>query len=161
MVARRHMGRSAERTDLAVSERWRGPRGGAPGWGPDRPWRRGPAVRLAMFVALVQVVGSTIAGKHQPTARVLDNWGYLLLLAGPLALTLRRRCRVPVAGVTIAATVAYLLLGYPYGPVLFAPVVAVIGALRAGYRTAVWILVGSAYALCVGLGRLPGVPARY
>jgi signal transduction histidine kinase len=118
-------------------------------------------VRLAVFVALVEVIGSTIAGRHQPTARALDNWGYLLLLAGPVALMLRRRYRLPVAAVTIAATVAYLLLGYPYGPVLFAPVVAVIGALRAGYRTAVWILVGAGYALCVGLGRLPGVPARY
>ncbi|TML30520.1 MAG: sensor histidine kinase [Actinobacteria bacterium] len=58
---------------------------------------------------------------------------------------------------TIAATVAYLLLGYPYGPVVVAPLVAVLGALRAGYRRAVWALTGTGYLLLVGLGRVPAL----
>src|SRR5262249_41883016 len=62
--------------------------------------------------------------------------------------------RVPVVAVTVAATAAYLLLRYPYGPVVLAPVVAMIGALRAGYRTAVWTVAGIGYALLVGLGRV-------
>lgn len=128
-----------------------------------RGWRpgRAPAVRLAILVAVVQVIGTTVTARHQPAARELHFWGYLLLLAGPVALLLRRRYRVAVAAVAIGVTVAYLLFGYPYGPVLFAPAVAMIGALRAGWRVPVWVLAGVAYLLCVGLGRVPGVHLRY
>ncbi len=118
-------------------------------------------MRLAVFVAVVQLVGTGIARHDQPTARVLDQWGYLLLLTGPVALLVRRRYRVPVVAVTIAATVTYLLAGYPYGPVVLAPLVAVIGALRVGLRVPVWLLAGAGYVVMVGLGRLPGVHARY
>src|SRR5690349_13775500 len=99
-----------------------------------RGWRpgRAPAVRLAIFVALVELIGTTAAARHELHARPLHVWGYLLLLAGPVALLFRRRYRVAATGVAIGVTVAYLLLGYPYGPVILAPVVAVIGALRAG-----------------------------
>jgi signal transduction histidine kinase len=132
-------------------------------WARRRGWRRGhaPPVRLAILVAVVQVVGSNFTRHGQPLAHALDPWGYLLLLAGPVALLFRRRYRVGTALVTIAVTVAYLLLGYPYGPVVLAPVVAVIGALRAGKRVPVWVAAGVAYALCVGLGRLPDVHLRY
>jgi signal transduction histidine kinase len=76
-------------------------------------------------------------------------------------LVVRRRYRVSAVAVTIGATVTYLLLGYPYGPVVAAPIVAVIGALRAGRRVPVWVLTGAGYVLLVGLGRLPGVHLRY
>jgi signal transduction histidine kinase len=127
----------------------------------QRPWRGAPPVRLALFAGLIQVVGSRFAAHDQLAARSLDPWGYLLLLAGPAALLVRRRHRVPVVAATIAVTVAYLVLGYPYGPVFFAPVVAMIGALREGRRVPVWILTGAGYALCVGLGWLPGVHLHY
>jgi len=126
-----------------------------------RPWRGAPPVRLALFAGAIQVIGSRFAAHDQLAARSLNLWGYLLLLAGPAALLLRRRYRVPVVAATIAVTVAYLVLGYPYGPVFFAPIVAMIGALREGKRVPVWILTGAGYALCVGLGRLPGVHLRY
>src|SRR2546423_1243100 len=51
--------------------------------------------------------------------------------------------------------------GWPVGPVVGAPLVAVIGALREGRGVPVWVLTGIGYALCVGLGRLPGVHVRY
>jgi signal transduction histidine kinase len=127
----------------------------------QRPWRGAPPVRLALFAGVIQVVGSSFAAHDQVAARSLDFRGYLLLLAGPAALLVRRRYRVPVVAATIAVTVAYLLLGYPYGPVFAAPVVAMIGALREGRRVPVWILTGAGYALCVGLGRLPGVNLHY
>jgi signal transduction histidine kinase len=113
-----------------------------------------------VLVGVVQVLGTRVAALHQPSPRALDVWGYLLLLAGPAALLVRRRYRVAAVAVTVAAAVSYLALGYPYGPVLFAPLVAVLGALRAGYRGPVWALVGAGYALLVGVGYLPGVPAR-
>jgi signal transduction histidine kinase len=106
------------------------------------------------------VIGTRVAAGHQPGTRALDALGYLLLLAGPVAMTVRRRYRVAVVAVTIAVTVAYLLLGYPYGPVVVAPLVVILGALRAGYRGPVWGLVAAGYLLDVGLGRLPGVGLR-
>ncbi len=132
-------------------------------WARRRGWRPGhaPVVRLAIFIAAIQVVGTSIAQHDQVTARPLGHWGYALLLAGPVALLFRRRYRVAAVAVTIGVTVAYLLLGYPYGPVVAAPIVAVIGALRAGRRVPVWVLTGIGYALCVGLGRLPGLHLRY
>jgi signal transduction histidine kinase len=113
-----------------------------------------------VLVGLVQIIGSRIAAGDQPLARPLDVWAYLLLLAGPVALVFRHRYRVPVVALTIAATVTYLLLRYPYGPVVVAPIVAMTGALRAGYRAPVWSLAGAGYVVLVGLGRVPGLPVR-
>ena len=110
-----------------------------------------------MFTGLVQLLGTRVAAFHQVPVRHLDPLGYALLLVGPVALLVRHRYRVPMVAGTIAATVAYLLLGYPYGPVVLAPLVAVLGALRAGYRRAVWTLTGTGYLLLVGLGRVPGL----
>jgi len=122
---------------------------------------RAPVVRLAVLVAVIELVGTTVAARHQGGARPLDVAGYALLVAGPVALLLRRRRRVAVLFTTVAVTVAYVLLGYPYGPVLAAPLAAAIGALRAGRRVPVWVSAGVGYALCVGVGRIPGVPVRY
>src|SRR6266536_1898366 len=105
-------------------------------WGP--PHRRGPGVRIPVLVGLVQIIGSRIAAGDQPLARPLDVWAYLLLLAGPVALVFR----------------------HPYGPVVVAPIVAMTGALRAGYRAPVWSLAGAGYVVLVGLGRVPGLPVR-
>jgi signal transduction histidine kinase len=113
-----------------------------------------------VFVGFIQAIGTRFAAADQPGAWPLDVWAWLLLLAGPVALIFRYRHRVPVVAVSIAATVTYLLLHYPYGPVVVAPVVAIIGALRAGHRTAVRILALAGYALVVGLGYLPGLQLR-
>jgi signal transduction histidine kinase len=133
---------------------------GPPWRDPDRWWgnphraRRGHGVRLALLVGLIQVVGTRVEAGHVPGP------AYLLLLAGPLALLFRARHRVPVVAVTVAVTLAYLVLGYPYGPVVLAPLVAVLGALRAGYRAPVWGIVLAGYVVDVVLGRLPGVHLR-
>jgi signal transduction histidine kinase len=118
-------------------------------------------VRLAVLVALVQLVGTSFAAHRQDGVRHLDGLAYALLLAGPVALLLRRRYRIPVLVVTGAVTVAYLLRGYPYGPVAFAPLVAAVGTLRTGRRVPVWVLAAVGYAACVGLGRIPAVHVRY
>ncbi|OLB77265.1 MAG: hypothetical protein AUI14_16670 [Actinobacteria bacterium 13_2_20CM_2_71_6] len=142
---------------------WGHQRGAGP-WGPPwlRPYDRGHGrgIRLAVAVGFIQVFGTQAAAHGQVPLRPLDAWGYLLLLAGPVALLVRRRYRVPAVAVTIAATVTYLLLGYPYGPVVFAPLVAIVGALRAGRRVPVWVLTGLGYLCCVGLGLVPGLHLR-
>lgn len=101
--------------------------------------RRRPRVFLATAVALVSVVGTVVAA-HGPgrwarwgpdgappgdlvgladAARPLDAWAFLLLLVAPVAmvvlLPLRQRT---AAALAVAATGAYLLAGYPWGPVI-------------------------------------------
>jgi signal transduction histidine kinase len=114
-------------------------------------------VRLALFVGFAELIGTRFAADHQESARHLDRWAILLLVALPVALLLRRRYRVPVVAVTIGLTVTYLLLGYPYGPLVLAPLVAVFGALRVGRRVASWVLGGLGWLVFVGLGWLPGL----
>jgi signal transduction histidine kinase len=94
----------------------------------------------ALALAFVQVVGSSVAGEHQ-TERVDLFWfGYVLLLAGPALLLLRRRSPVLVAAATGGVTLLYVMLGYPYGPVFAALVVAFFNAVAAGHRRAVLII---------------------
>jgi len=109
---------------------------------------------LPAILALIQVLGSSAAGARQPEARLLDLLGYAFLLAGPLALTVRHRWRVPALVVTIGATTAYFTLGYPHGPGFLAALVAVFGAVRAGHRVLVWVLAAGAYATYAFAGRL-------
>ena len=74
-------------------------------------------VVIAAVAALIQVGGTAVAARHQPDARTLDVFGYLLLAAGPAALVARRRQPVPVLIVAFATTLGYHLLGYPGGPI--------------------------------------------
>lgn len=123
-----------------------------PGTGP--PWLRhargGPASRWpwvsSLAIAVVQVMGSTLAG-HRQTGRVqLDALGYALLLAGPALLLLRHRAPVAVAAGTSAVTLVYVALGYPYGPAFVSLVVAYFVAVGAGHRRAVVTIAAVAYA---------------
>ncbi len=117
-------------------------------WGP--PWvrarRAGWPLASSALVALIQVVGSTAAGRHQVVERVpLDTFGYVLLVAGPLLLVLRRRWPVPVLLGTALITVVYLAAGYPYGPVFASFAVAYCVAVQTGHRTAAWLSLGAVY----------------
>jgi signal transduction histidine kinase len=89
---------------------------------------------LALLAGLVQVLGCTWATRYHPNARHLDWFGYALLIAGPVALVVRRRFRVPVLAAVVAFTVLYYLLSYPLGPYFVAGVVALLGAVRTGHR---------------------------
>jgi signal transduction histidine kinase len=112
--------------------------GGGP-WGPGRP----PQVALALVLAVVQVVGSLGAARAQPDRRPLDLLAFVLLLSGPAALALMTRARVPAVTVTVGvATAAYLVLGYPYGPVVLSLVVALVAAVLTGHRLVAWLVAG-------------------
>ncbi len=108
------------------------------------------------MVGLVQVVGTHFAALDQPERAALDSVAFGLLLAGPAALLLRRRYPVPVLLATLAATVAYYTLDYPYGPVFFSLVVAFITAVTTGHRLAAWVAGLVGYLAVLGLGYLPG-----
>jgi signal transduction histidine kinase len=133
-------------------------------------------VALALVVLLVQVGGSALAAYHGPVGPgpdprwggpdlnadrlPLDGPGYLLLVAGPLALTFRRRFPIGVLLVNAVAIAGYLVLGYPYGPVFLAVVVALVNAVWQGQRLAAW-LVGTAGPVLAWwlqdlVGRVPG-----
>jgi len=106
---------------------------------------RGDVV-IAVLAGLVQVGGTALAARHQPDARTLDVFGYLLLAAGPAALVARRRWPVPVLVVAFAATLGYELLGYPGGPIWVALIVAFGTALIAGHRIAAYVSLLAGYA---------------
>ena len=115
------------------------PWGGRDPWGPGRP----PQVFLAVVLAVVQLVGSLGAAQAQPGRRPLDLLAVALLLTGPVALALMTRARVPVVTVVVgAATGAYLVLGYPYGPVVLSLVVVLVAAVLTGHRLVAWLVAG-------------------
>ncbi|GAA2354392.1 sensor histidine kinase [Dactylosporangium salmoneum] len=114
-------------------------------------WHGGPhPMGLAIFIALLQVFG-TRAAAYGSTGHELDQTGYLLLVAGPAALILRTRAPLLTLAGALAATVAYFAQLYPNGPGFLAAIVAVYGALSAGYRWLTWIAVVAAYTTFVVL----------
>ncbi|MER8186754.1 histidine kinase [Kitasatospora sp. NPDC094015] len=132
-----------------------------PPWQP--PWVRaakaGLPVALAVLVAVVQVAGTVAAGRHQPQRAPLDALGYLLLLAGPALLVLRRRHPAAVAVGTTAVTVVYLVAGYPYGPVFLSLVVAYAVAVQLGRRRVVWACAAVFYGVHLLIGH--ALPAAW
>ena len=106
-------------------------------WGGHRRRRR--PQRLALVVALIQVIGTHYAAQHsQGPGRPLDWLGYALLVAGPVALTFRLRHRVGVLLVVTVVTLTYFALAYPYGPWLLSMFLAIAGAIIAGRRRPTW-----------------------
>lgn len=114
------------------------------------PRRGRPGVRPLLVpvvgLAVLQVVGSGVAGRHQTHRLALDALGYALLLAGPALLLFRRRVPVAVAAGTAAVTLVYIALGYPYGPIFASLVVAFFSAVAAGHRRAVSVTAGLVFA---------------
>ena len=94
-------------------------------------WRRvvGEAA-LVVVVAAFQLAGTYAASKHQTGGRALDAGSTLLLLAGPLALPLRRRSPWLAIGIALAAAITYFGIGYPGGPVFLSVVVCLIALYR-------------------------------
>ncbi|MCC9310139.1 sensor histidine kinase [Kitasatospora sp. RB6PN24] len=138
------------------------PRHGRVPWWP--PWlRAAPPVASSVVIALIQVVGSGAAARHQvPPRHALDAVGYLLLLAGPALLVLRRSRPVAAVVGTAVVLLVYLAAGYPYGPVFLSFAVAYCVAVRLGHRRAAWAALGGVYlghlllTFAVPAGRLRG-----
>lgn len=103
---------------------------------------------VALVVAALQIVGGTFANQRMGD-NSLDVLGYLLLLAGPVALIWRRARPVPVLLVALTACMAYLALGYGYGPIFFSLVIAFLTAASSGSRWWTYPLVPIGYLVLV------------
>ncbi|MBP2187804.1 sensor histidine kinase [Nocardia goodfellowii] len=108
----------------SIAQRFREGRWSGDGWTPG----------LALIVAVVQVMGGRGANIGQAGTQPLDWLGYLLLLAGPIALLFRRRAPMVVLLVVLAVCTLYLALGYGYGPIFLSLIVAFLTAATVGSR---------------------------
>jgi signal transduction histidine kinase len=93
-------------------------------------------VAIAGAAATVTVVGTYFAGRHQQDATPFDALAWSLLVAGPLALIFRRQAPVAVLAVTLGCVAAYTGLGYPWGPIFVALIIAFFTAVVSGHRLA-------------------------
>ncbi|MEU7139115.1 histidine kinase [Nocardia sp. NPDC046473] len=103
---------------------------------------------VALVVAALQIVGGTFANMRMGE-NSLDILGYLLLLAGPVALIWRRSRPIPVLLVALGACAAYLALGYGYGPIFVSLVIAFLTAASTGSRWWTYPLVPVGYLVLV------------
>lgn len=103
---------------------------------------------VALVVAALQIVGGTFAN-----LRIGENSlgviGYALLLAGPVALIWRRAHPVPVLLIALGACIAYLSLGYGYGPIFLSLIIAFLTAGSTGSRWWTYPLVPLGYLVLV------------
>jgi signal transduction histidine kinase len=85
---------------------------------------------LTVALATVGVVGTAGADMRTDADVTPDGRAYALVLGAALALSVRRVWPLVTLAVCAAAASTYLVLGYPYGPILFVLVVAVYTAAR-------------------------------
>jgi signal transduction histidine kinase len=108
---------------------------------------RPPAVDIALAaaIAVVQVAGTYVAGRHQVGREPFDVLAGVLLAAGPAALVVRRRFPVAVYATAFASTLAYVSIGYPRGPIFFGLIVSFLTVVLAGHRVVGWVGLGVGY----------------
>ena len=131
-----------QRIEQRVGWLWRGP-----GW---------PPAVLCLVLAVVQVAGSYFAARGQPDREPLDALAVALLVAGPAALLARRHHPVLVLWAVAVVALAYMLLGYPYGPIILSLIVALYTAVTGGHRRAAWLATWALYGAHIGLRALFG-----
>jgi len=108
-----------------------------------RGWALDFAVTLA--VAIVQILGTYGAAHGQPERKPLDAVAYILLVAGPIALILRRRFPVVVYAFVFSVTLSYSVIGYPRGPIFLSLLVAFFTAVISGHRLAAIVGLAAGY----------------
>ena len=85
---------------------------------------------LAVLLTLAGVVGTTFAGSPSRAELPIDARGYVLVVTAAVVLAVRRRWPLAVLAVVTVCTSVYLVLGYAYGPILVAFMLAVYTAAR-------------------------------
>jgi signal transduction histidine kinase len=98
---------------------------------------------ITAFLLLIGAFGSRFAQENQEVTGTLrthlDVLGYALILGAAAATIARRRWPLPTLAVVAGLTAAYLIIGYPYGPILisFAVVIYTV-AVGLTLRQAAW-----------------------
>ena len=100
---------------------------------------------IAAAIAVVQVGGTYLAGRHQTDRESFDLLAGLLLAAGPAALVVRRRWPVPVLLTAFAGTFTYVAMGYARGPIFLSLIAAFLTAAVGGHRVVAWTLLAVGY----------------
>ncbi|MFN0030092.1 MAG: sensor histidine kinase [Acidimicrobiales bacterium] len=103
------------------------------------------ACLLALFVALVQVLGTLGAADNQSGRRPIDAAAVAALLAGPLALAVRERWPRSAAVVSATAMIGYVAAGYPFGPIVVSFAVGLFFVVQTADRKATFALAGGAF----------------
>ncbi|MQA83719.1 MAG: hypothetical protein GEV03_03550 [Streptosporangiales bacterium] len=144
-----------------------------PAWRSWPPWPRWPPrgwaadVAFALVVAVFQVGGTFATAEYDdPRYRPLGLVAALLLLAGPLALTVRRRWPLAVLAASLVATSAYLARDHPVGAgtAMVAMFVAVYTAASTGNRLRsllVFLVSSASFIAALELFTAPDSPASY
>ena len=101
-----------------------------------------------MALTMFQVLGTLGAAQGQPERRPLDALALALLVAGPVAIAvlMGRVGVVAVTAVVGTVTAAYLVLGYPYGPVVASLVVVLVASVVTGHRATAWLVAAGVLA---------------
>jgi signal transduction histidine kinase len=87
-------------------------------------------VSVAAAAIVLALLGTMAAATLQEELRPLDAGAVALVVLAAAALAWRRRAPVAALGVIVALVVGYLLLGYPYGPILLCMVLAMFEVAR-------------------------------
>ncbi len=114
---------------------------------------RARRVLLPLVLSVFAVVGTYGAAQDQPDRRSPDWFMVVLLLIGTVSLYWLRTRPIPVLWATVVSTLVYMLREYPWGPVIFAFVIAVFTVIRLGHRAAGWTGLIALYVGHVG-GRM-------
>lgn len=105
---------------------------------------------LITALILVVVLGSA---SHltvwQPTRLPVDTVGYVLMVLATIPLVVRRKWPIATFVAVVAAVVVYLMLGYPFGPVMFTAALAMFTvAMARGVGQTLAVFGGGLLAMC-------------
>lgn len=93
-------------------------------------------ISIAVAAAVLVVFGTLVAATLQDEIRPLDTGAFTLVTLAAVALAWRRRAPVAALSVIVTLVAAYLLIGYPYGPIQLCMVFAMFEVARLrGLRT--------------------------
>ncbi|MGW2094724.1 sensor histidine kinase [Promicromonospora sukumoe] len=110
-----------------------------------------PRVFVAVAVAVMSLLGSLGAARGQSWATDVDLAGVLLLLVSPAALLLLLPRRPVLAtALSVAATLTFLLVGYPWGPAFLGPVAVLAAVMLSGEVRRARLIAWSGAALLSG-----------
>ncbi|HWM05826.1 MAG TPA: sensor histidine kinase [Actinophytocola sp.] len=98
-----------------------------------------PPFAVLIPVAFIQVAATFPAAYGQGRIDDVNALTVVLCLLGPVCLLYRRRYPLPTLAAVVAVTSAYLLLGFPPGPVFLSVVVAVFNSVLHGPRLYAWL----------------------